>query len=279
MKQNNLILAVNGTLMRGLELENNLKSVNATFISESKTEKAYRLFSINDQYPAMVKVDEGGNTVDVELYAISEEGIKEVLSKEPPDLTIKEITLIDGRKVRGVIGLPEITKGQKEITTYGGWRNYLKSKKENKMKKLFLYYSYTGNGDLVAKEMEKRGFELRKIDTFKRLPKSFFWSMMVGGFQAGLSFKAKLKEYDKNIEEYEQIVIGSPIWNGKFPPAINTVLKTLPLKDKNVSFLFYSGSGEGAKALKRIKKEYPNAQYVFLQEPKKHPDELNKINY
>lgn len=279
MKQNNLILAVNGTLMRGLELENNLKNVNATFISESKTEKAYRLFSINDQYPAMVKVDEGGNTVDVELYAISEEGIKEVLSKEPPGLTIKEITLIDGQKVQGVIGLPEITKGQKEITTYGGWRNYLKSKKENKMKKLFLYYSYTGNGDLVSKEMEKRGFELRKIDTVKRLPKSFFWSMMVGGFQAGLSLKSKLKEYDHNIEEYEQIVIGSPIWNGKFPPAINTVLKTLPLKDKNISFLFYSGSGEGAKALKRIKKEYPNAQYVFLQEPKKHPDELNKINY
>ena len=279
MKQNNLILAVNGTLMRGLELENNLKNVNAIFINESKTEKAYRLFSINDQYPAMVKVDEGGNTVDVELYAISEEGIKEVLSKEPPGLTIKEITLIDGRKVQGVVGLIEITKRQKEITTCGGWRNYLKSKKENKMKKLFLYYSYTGNGDLVAKEMEKRGFELRRIDTVKRLPKSFFWSMMVGGFQAGLSLKAKLKEYDKNIEEYELIVIGSPIWNGKFPPAINTVLKSLPLKDKNISFLFYSGSGEGAKALKRIKKEYPNAQYVFLQEPKKHPDELNKINY
>ena len=279
MKQNNLILAVNGTLMRGLELENNLKNANATFIKESKTEKAYRLFSINDQYPAMIKVDEGGNTVDVELYAISEEGIKEVLSKEPPGLTIKEITLIDGQKVQGVIGLLGITKDQKEITTYGGWRNYLKCKKENKMKKLFLYYSYTGNGDLVAKEMEKRGFELRKIDTVKRLPKSFFWSMMVGGFQAGLSLKAKLKEYDHNIEDYEQIVIGSPIWNGKFPPAINTILKTLPLKDKNVSFLFYSGSGEGAKALKCIKKEYPKAQYVFLQEPKKHQDELSKINY
>jgi glutamine phosphoribosylpyrophosphate amidotransferase len=42
MKQNNLVLAVNGTLMRGLELENNLKEVGAFFIKESKTEKAYR---------------------------------------------------------------------------------------------------------------------------------------------------------------------------------------------------------------------------------------------
>ena len=123
------LLAVNGTLMRGLELENNLKQAKALFIKESKTEKAYRLFSINDQYPAMIKVASGGNTVDVELYEISEEGLKEVLSKEPPGLTIKEITLIDGTSVQGVVGLESITKGQKEITTCGGWRNYLASKK------------------------------------------------------------------------------------------------------------------------------------------------------
>ena len=91
MKQNNLILAVNGTLMRGLELENNLKEVGASFIKESKTEKSYRLYSINDKYPAMIRVNKGGNTVDVELYEISEEGLKQVLSKEPPGLTIKEI--------------------------------------------------------------------------------------------------------------------------------------------------------------------------------------------
>ena len=125
---NKLILAVNGTLMRGLELEDNLKNVHAKFIKESQTEKAYRLYSINDRYPAMIKVSEGGNTVDVELYEISKEGIKEVLAKEPPGLTIKEITLIDGSNVQGVIGLPEIIKGQKEISIYGGWRNYLKSK-------------------------------------------------------------------------------------------------------------------------------------------------------
>ena len=130
MKQNNLVLAVNGTLMRGLELEDNLKNVNATFISESQTEPSYRLYSINDKYPAMIKANKGGVAIDLELYAISEEGIKEVLSKEPPGLTIEEITLIDGRKVQGVIGTKEITKGQKEITKYGGWRNYIKKRKK-----------------------------------------------------------------------------------------------------------------------------------------------------
>ena len=124
------ILAVNGTLMRGLELEGNLKQAGAIFLKESKTEKSYRLYSINDQYPAMIKVASGGNTVDVELYEISEEGLKDVLSKEPPGLTIKEIALIDGSLVQGVVGLEEITKGQKEITTFGGWRNYLANKEQ-----------------------------------------------------------------------------------------------------------------------------------------------------
>lgn len=129
MKQNNLVLAVNGTLMRGLELENNLKEVGAFFIKESKTEKAYRLFSIDDKYPAMVK-DAKGSAIDVELYEISEQGMQEVLSKEPEGLTIKEITLIDGNKVQGVVALPFIIENRKEITKYGGWRNYLAHKEK-----------------------------------------------------------------------------------------------------------------------------------------------------
>ena len=130
MKSNdNLILAVNGTLMRGLELENNLKAVSAIFIKESQTEKAYRLFSIDDKYPAMVK-DAKGSAIDVELYEISEQGMQEVLSKEPEGLTIKEITLIDGNKVQGVVALPFIIENRKEITKYGGWRNYLAHKEK-----------------------------------------------------------------------------------------------------------------------------------------------------
>ena len=277
MKQNNLLLAVNGTLMRGLELENNLKEVGAFFIKESKTEKAYRLYSINDKYPAMIKVANGGNTVDVELYAISDEGVKQVLAKEPPGLTIKEITLIDGASVLGVVGEDDIIKGQKEITSYGGWRNYI-AKRENNMKKLFIYYSYTGRGDIVAQKMQEKGYDIRKVETVKSLPKSFFWGMMVGGFQAGTKKKAALKEFDQDISNYEEIVIGSPIWNGAFTPAINSVLSLLDLSNKKLSFVFYSGSGEGKKAVKRINKEYPNTPYIFLKDPKKYPEELNKLD-
>ena len=145
------------------------------------------------------------------------------------------------------------------------------------MKKLFIYYSFTGNGEVVAKEMEKKGYELRKVIRKKKMPKSFFWGMMVGGFLAGTKHKDKLVDFNDDIKEYDQIVIGGPIWNGRFSSPINTVLAKLNLKEKDVTFLFYSGSGEGKKALKRIQKQHPSAKYIFLKEPKKYPEELQKL--
>jgi gamma-glutamylcyclotransferase (GGCT)/AIG2-like uncharacterized protein YtfP len=53
-------LAVNGTLMLGLELNNNLLAVGATFVREATTEPTYRLWSIDDRYPAMLRVRERG---------------------------------------------------------------------------------------------------------------------------------------------------------------------------------------------------------------------------
>ena len=52
------LLAVNGTLMRGLELNPNLTNVGGKFIREEKTDKHYRLWSINDVHPAMIRTTE-----------------------------------------------------------------------------------------------------------------------------------------------------------------------------------------------------------------------------
>jgi hypothetical protein len=41
-----VLLAVNGPLMRGLELNANLLAVGASFLSEARTSSEYRLWSI-----------------------------------------------------------------------------------------------------------------------------------------------------------------------------------------------------------------------------------------
>ena len=146
------------------------------------------------------------------------------------------------------------------------------------MAKLFIYYSFTGNGEKVSFALSKKGYEVRRVEEKKKMPKSFFLQMMAGGFRAGVGIKGKLKPYDKDISSFDEVVIGSPIWNGAFPPATNALLNELDLKEKKVSFLLYSGSGEGAKAKKKIEKLFPNAPILFLKEPKKHEEELAKLD-
>ncbi len=121
-------LAVNGTLMRGLALEKNLKNVGAVFLRETKTQKSYRLWSIRDDYPAMLRVDPQDPravTVDVEVWEVPMAGLTKVLQQEPEGLSIGKVKLEDGQVVLGVIGEPELVKGQKEISSFGGWRSYL----------------------------------------------------------------------------------------------------------------------------------------------------------
>lgn len=122
-----LKLAVNGTLMRGLALCPNLLNVGATFEREARTEAVYRMWSIGDRYPAMIKVRKGGTAVAVEVWNVPLAGLSIVLSQEPPGLAIGKVLLADREEVLGVIGEPLTVEGQKEITQYGGWRAYQKS--------------------------------------------------------------------------------------------------------------------------------------------------------
>lgn len=119
-----LKLAVNGTLMRGLALCPNLLNVGAVFEREARTEAAYRIWSVGDRYPAMIKVREGGVAVAVEVWRVPLAGLGTVLSQEPPGLAIGKVRLEDGEEVLGVIGELLTVEGQKEITQYGGWRAY-----------------------------------------------------------------------------------------------------------------------------------------------------------
>ncbi|MEE4283083.1 MAG: hypothetical protein V2I41_14150 [Pseudomonadales bacterium] len=116
--------AVNGTLMRGLELNPNLLDVGAKFLRESATEPAYRIWSIGDVHPAMQRVASGGVSVALEVWEVPAAGLAQVLLQEPPGLCVGKVQLIDGDEVLGVLGEAILCDGQREITSYGGWRSY-----------------------------------------------------------------------------------------------------------------------------------------------------------
>lgn len=123
-----VLLAVNGTLMRGLELNANLIEAGATFVRETRTAPVYRLWSIDDRHPAMIRVAEGGAALALEVWSVPPEGLASILLKEPPGLCIGKIRLEDGSETLGVLGEPALCEGQREITRYGGWRAYVASR-------------------------------------------------------------------------------------------------------------------------------------------------------
>ena len=124
----NVLLAVNGTLMRGLELNANLVNAGATFVREDRTDACYRIWSIDDRHPAMLRTPGEGTSVAVEIWDVPVAGLAGILLSEPPGLAIGKVVLRDGSIVLGVLGEPFLCEGKREITQYGGWRAYVASK-------------------------------------------------------------------------------------------------------------------------------------------------------
>jgi len=111
--------------MRGLELNGNLVAAGASFARETRTEAAYRLWSIDDRHPAMLRVTSGGAAIPVEVWSVPASGLAAILRLEPPGLCIGKVRLADGEEVLGVLGEPALCEGRPEITEYGGWRAYV----------------------------------------------------------------------------------------------------------------------------------------------------------
>jgi len=124
-------LAVNGTLMRGLELNKNLLAVGATFICDTHTAPCYRLWSIGDRHPAMLRVSDGGAAIALEVWELPVAALITILLQEPPGLCIGRVELSNGEVVPGVLGESYLCATGREITRWGGWRPYIASAEFN----------------------------------------------------------------------------------------------------------------------------------------------------
>lgn len=121
---NEEVLFVNGTLMRGLELHENL--AGATLLEETATAPAYRVHTIDDVHPGMYRVrdGEGGASIAGELYHVPAVVLLRLLEGEPAHLYRAPVELVDGRVVPGILFPRNLAERHPEITGHGGWRQY-----------------------------------------------------------------------------------------------------------------------------------------------------------
>ena len=122
------------------------------------------------------------------------------------------------------------------------------------------------NGNVVAETLKEKGYDIRKVKIRKKYPDNKILLILSGGYKATFNKKDKLLDFNKSIIDYDKIVIGSPIWNDRISAPINSVLSLLDLKDKDLSFVFYSASGKGDHAIEKVKNLY-GAKSIILKEP------------
>ena len=104
--------------------------MGACVVRETRTAHAYRPWSIGDRHPAMVRVTSGG--VAVEVWEVPPAGLADILMRESPGLSIGKVTLEDGTEALGLLGEPAMGRGQREITTHGGWRACIAAREEKR---------------------------------------------------------------------------------------------------------------------------------------------------
>ncbi len=128
------------------------------------------------------------------------------------------------------------------------------------MKTAIVYYSMSGNtkyaADKIAAEIKSASeVDVIRIEPEKAYPdkgaKKFFW----GGKSAVMGERPALQPYEFDIEKYDRIIFGTPVWASTFAPPLRTFIsENQDVKAKKIAvFACFSGGG-AQKAIDKLKK-------------------------
>lgn len=120
-------IVVVGAHLSGMPLNHQLTSLNGRFSRAIKTAAAYRLYALANTVPpkpGLVRVEEGGAQIEVEIWKLAPAAFGTFVASIPAPLGIGTIQLADGTTAKGFIAEPLALVGAADITGYGGWRAY-----------------------------------------------------------------------------------------------------------------------------------------------------------
>lgn len=143
------------------------------------------------------------------------------------------------------------------------------------MKTAIIYYSMSGNTKFTAEKIAKTlEADIIRIEPVKAYPdkgaKKFIW----GGKSAVMEEKPELSPYEFKIEQYDTIIIGTPVWASTFAPPIRTfICENKGISEKKIAvFTCFSGGGAD-KAIDKMKKYIGIDKFeaeLVLTDPKKN---------
>jgi allophanate hydrolase len=123
-------IAVVGAHLSGLPLNGQLRERGAALVEATTTAPRYRLYALpgtTPPKPGLLRVAEGGAAIAVEVWSVPQSAVGSFLALIPPPLGLGSIELLDGRLAHGFLCEPHVLNGARDITSFGGWRAYLRS--------------------------------------------------------------------------------------------------------------------------------------------------------
>lgn len=127
------------------------------------------------------------------------------------------------------------------------------------MKKLVVYYSYTGNTKKIAKIIQEK-LNCDILELTPKIPFSTDYQTVVDEYQNNSIDNKKVEINNINIDfsEYDEIIIGTPVWWYTISPVVTTFLKKYDLSTKKV-YLFATNAGWLGRTFKDFEKLCTNA--------------------
>ena len=139
-------------------------------------------------------------------------------------------------------------------------------KSNNEMKTLVAYFSATGTTAAVAQDLaDVTGGTLYEIKPeVKYTAADLDWRDKASRSSVEMQDKASrpaiVKDL-KDLEKYETVYIGFPVWWYTAPTIINTFLDAYDLSGKTVVFFATSGGSDLEKANAQFKEQYPSLNW------------------
>jgi allophanate hydrolase len=130
LEADEVTIVVAGAHLSGMALNHELCALKARLAAVTKTAPEYKLFALTTTppKPGLVRVPGYvGEGIAVEVWALTPENFGRFVACLPEPMGIGKVMLADGAIHPGFLCETYVLEGAKDITTYGGWRAYLKS--------------------------------------------------------------------------------------------------------------------------------------------------------
>ena len=121
-------IVVVGAHLDGLPLNHQLTDRGGWCRERTTTSANYRLYALPETSPpkpGLRRVEDGGATIDVEVWTLGVAEFGSFVDSVPSPLCIGTIELADGSRHKGFLCEPWALESARDITEFGGWRAYL----------------------------------------------------------------------------------------------------------------------------------------------------------